>query len=118
MILKLPAQINPPRFHKDGSVALNFETRELAPDELLFILSCRQQEGQLLFSSQEAEIDDSELLDIKVNLDLKRPSERLKSILFVWYKQATEEQKFVGGFDLFYTQKMESIIEGVRSKLK
>ena len=117
MILKLPAQAQPPTFHKDGSVVLKFETRELLPEELMFILGCRQTEGRLVFASQEAEIDDSEVLSIKETLDLKSHSQRLKDVLFVWYKQATQSQLFVGDFDTFYKQKMETIIEGVKTKL-
>lgn len=117
MKLILPAQISAPRFHKDGSVALAFETRELTAEEIQFILGCRNSEGWLLYSHQTSEFDDSDVPTIKPNLDLKSHSERLKDVIFVWYKQAVESQQFVGLFETFYKEKMESIIAGVKTKL-
>lgn len=117
MILKLPAQINAPRFRKDNSVSLSFDTRELSPEELMYILGVRQTEGWLLYASERAEIDDSDVPDVKPNLDLKSHSERLRDVIFVWYKQSTQDKKFVGDFESFYKAKMETIIEGVKSKL-
>lgn len=117
MKLLLPAQINAPRFRKDNSCSITFDTRELAADELMYILGVRQAEGWLMYASNRAEIDDSEVPDVKATLDLKSHSERLRDVIFVWYKQATKDQKFVGDFETFYKGKMETIIEGVKTKL-
>lgn len=117
MKLILPAQINAPSFHKDGSVALKFETRELNAEEVMYILGCRNSEGWLIYASNRAEIDDSDVPDVKAELDIKSSSSRLKDVLFVWYKQDTQAGKFSGLFETFYKERMERIIEGVKGKL-
>lgn len=117
MILKLPAQINAPRFRKDNSCSISFDTRELNAEELMYILGVRQSEGWLVYSSNKTEIDDSDIPTTKATLDLKSHSERLRDVIFVWYKQVTQDQEFVGDFETFYKAKMETIIDGVKSKL-
>lgn len=117
MKLQLPVQINAPRFRKDGSCSISFDTRELDSEELMYVLGCRNTEGWLLYASNRAEIDDSEVPNVKATLDLKSHSERLRDVIFVWYKQATQDGKFVGDFETFYKSKMESVIEGVKTKL-
>lgn len=117
MILKLPAQINAPRFRKDNSCSISFDTRELQAEELMYILGVRQAEGWLLFSTNETDIDRKEVPTQKPDVGLKTPSARLTDVLYVWYKQQTTEGRFVGDFDSFYKARMESIIEGVKSKL-
>jgi hypothetical protein len=116
MKLILPAQLSAPRFHKDGSVAISFETRELTAEEIQFILGCRNSEGWLLYSHQTSNFDDSDVPDVKPNLDLKSPSELLKDVIYVHYKQATESQQFVGLFDTFYREQMEKIRQGYKTK--
>lgn len=116
MILKLPSQINAPSFYKDGSVGLKFETRELSAEEVMYILGSRQSEGWLLFSTETSEIDRSDVPDIKPELDLKSASSRLKDVIYVHYKQATQSQNFVGLFETFYKEQMERIIEGYKTK--
>jgi hypothetical protein len=116
MILKLPAQINAPRFRKDGSISLSFDSRELTPEELMFVLGCRNSEGWLMYA-QTSEISQQDIPTTKPDLDLKSSSQRLKDVLYVFYKQETDAQKFVGSFDTFYSEKMEKLIEMIKTKL-
>lgn len=115
MKILLPSQINPPRLRKDGSAALSFDTRELTAEEIFTIMSMRHTEGWLCFAPNEEGLD---IPDTPAELDEKSPSERLKAVLFVWYKQETTAGRFVGMFDTFRKEKMEKIIEGVKSKLE
>lgn len=115
MKIVLPAQINPPRLRKDGSAALSFDTRELTAEEIFTIMSLRHSEGWLCFSPNE---NDLEVPEEKAELDEKTPSERLRAVLYVWYKQETESGKYVGLFDSFKKEKYEQLIEFVKRKLK
>lgn len=115
MKIVLPAQINPPRLRKDGSASLSFDTRELTAEEIFTIMSLRHNEGWLCFAPNENEM---EIPDTPAELDEKSASERLKAVIYVWYKQEIEKGKFVGLFDTFRKEKMEKIIEGVKSKLE
>lgn len=114
MKILLPSQINPPRLRKDGSASLVFDTRELNAEEIFTIMSLRHSEGWLCFAPNEQDI---EIPEETAQVDEKSASERLRSVLFVWYKQETDAGKFVGLFETFKKEKMEKIIEGVKSKL-
>lgn len=114
MKITLPAQINPPRLRKDGSASIVFDTRELSSEEIFTIMSLRHSEGWICFAPNE---EDIEVPEEKAEIDEKSASERLRAVLFVWYKQEIERGTFTGLFDTFKKEKMEKIIEGVKSKL-
>ena len=114
MKIILPSQINPPRLRKDGSASLSFDTRELTAEEIFTIMSLRHSEGWLAFAPNENEL---EIPEENAQVEGKTESERLRATLFVWYKQQIEAGLFVGVFDTFRKEKMEKIIEGVKSKL-
>lgn len=114
MKIILPSQINPPRLRKDGSASVVFDTRELTSEEIFTIMSLRHSEGWLTFSPNP---DDVEIPEEKAELDEKSPSERLKAVLYVWFKQETASGKFTGLFETFRKEKMEKIIETVKGKL-
>ena len=115
MKIVLPAQIDPPRLRKDGSAKISFDTRELTAEEIFTIMSLRHAEGWLCFAPNENEI---EVPEESAHVDEKSASERLRNVMFVWFKQETESGKFVGLFETFRKEKMEKIIEGVKSKLE
>lgn len=52
-------------------------------------------------------------MEVKSQLETKTPSERVRSILFVWWKQEGEP----GVFADWYRVKMEHIIEGLKNNL-
>jgi hypothetical protein len=114
MKIILPASLNPLSRRKDKSVKMSFETRELTSEETMSLLALEGSEGWLCFAPNEAEI---EIPTGNVELGEKSPSERLRSVLFVWFKQETDAGRYVGLFDNFRKEKMESIINGVKSKL-
>ena len=114
MKLILPALINPPRIRKDGSVSLSFDSRELNAEEIYSIMAMRHAEGWLCFAPSENEI---EIPEEQAQVDEKSPSERLRNVMYVWYKQEMEAGRFVGLFETFRKEKMEKIIETVKSKL-
>lgn len=115
MKILLPSQINPPTLRKDGSAKLTFDTRELSAEEIFTIMSLRHTEGWLCFSPNENDVSD--IPEQSAEVDEKSPSERLRNVMFVWYKQETKANRFVGLFETFRKEKMEKIIEGVKSKL-
>jgi len=114
MKIILPSQINPPRLRKDGSASISFDTRELTSEEIFTIMSLRHSEGWLCFAPNEEQL---EIPEERAEVDEKSASERLRAVLFVWYKQETQNGKFTGLFETFRKEKMEKIIEGVKSKL-
>lgn len=117
MKITLPVVLNPISRRKDRSVLLKFDTRELIPSEVLTLMSMEGAEGWLLFASQEAEIDDRSLPNDKADIGLKSPSERLRNVIFAWYRQSVDDGVFIGDYDTFYKAKIETIIESIKSKL-
>lgn len=114
MKIILPSQINPPRLRKDGSASLVFDTRELTSEEIFTIMSLRHSEGWLCFSPNE---EDLEVPEENAEVEEKSPSQRLRSVLFVWYKQEVDSGRFTGLFETFKKEKMEKIIETIKGKL-
>ncbi len=114
MKILLPASLNPISRRKDKSVKISLETRELNHEELLTLMSLEGQEMWMCLAPNENEI---EIPEENAELDEKSASERLRAVLFVWYKHETEIGKFTGLFETFRKEKMESIIEGVKRKL-
>lgn len=114
MKIILPASLNPISRRKDKSVKLSLETRELSHEELLTLMSLEGAEMWLCLAPNENEI---EIPEENAEVDEKSVSERLRNILFVWFKQDIEAGKFVGLFETFRKNKMESIIEGIKTKL-
>jgi len=114
MKIILPSTINPPRIRKDGSCSLSFDTRELSAEEIFTIMSLRNSEGWLAYAPNENEL---EIPEEKAEVDEKSSSERLRAVMYVWYKQQTEKKKFVGLFETFKKEKYEQFIEIIKSKL-
>ncbi len=116
--LILPALINPPRLRKDGSASLNFETRELTPEEYMTVMGFRNTEGWLCFVPNEDEKEIAFLVpETKAEVDSKTPSERLRNVMYVWFKQESEAGRYVGTFEAFRAERMEKIIEWIKNKL-
>lgn len=114
MKIILPAQINPPTLRKDGSAKITLDTRELNAEEIFTIMSLRHKEGWLCFAPNEDEI---EIPEGNAEVDEKSPSQRLRSVLFVLYKQETGKGKFVGFFNTFYIERMEKLIQLLKDKI-
>lgn len=113
----LPALLNPISRRKDKSVKLSFETRELSPEETIALMALEGAEMWICMSPDEKEVELPDNMGA-VELGEKTPSERLRSVMFVWYKQETEAGRYIGLFETFRKEKMEKIIEGVKSKLE
>lgn len=115
MQIQLPVIVNPPRIRKDKSVGLSFDTRELLPDEVLSLLTLSGTEGWVCISPNQEELS---VPEEQANTDTKSPSERLRDVLYVLYKQRTDSGEYVGLFDTFYREQVEKLIEFIKSKLK
>ncbi len=112
--IHLPAILNPISRRKDKSCKLSLDTRELNHEEILTLMSLEGSEMWICLAPNQ---EDLQVPDEPAEVDEKSPSERLRSVLFVWYKQEVDAGKFVGLFETFKREKMEKIIEGVKSKL-
>jgi len=52
------------------------------------------------------------MVKVKQELDSKTPSQRLRGVLFIWWKQSGEQ----GQFEDFYRNKMEEFINYIKQE--
>lgn len=116
MILTLPAQLNPISRRKDRSVKLSYETRELTPSETMSLMALEGAEGWLIFAPTEQEANSVQIPTVAPELGQKSASDRLRSVIYVHYKQAVEDGKYVGLPETFYQEQMNKVIEGYKLK--
>lgn len=116
MKIILPVQLNPLSRRKDRSVKLSFETRELNTEEVLSLMACEGLEMWLALAPNSDELPD--LPEERAEIGAKTPSERLRSVLYVWFKQESDKGSFVGTFEAFRAEKLEKIIETIKGKLQ
>lgn len=113
-MITLPVQLNPVSRRKDKSVKLSFETRELNHEETLTLMSL---EGLEMWLGLAPNADEIVIPEEKAQVDEKSQSERLRNVLYVFYKQEIEAGRYVGVFENFKREYMEKLIEFVKKKL-
>lgn len=97
----------------DGSIGLRLSTPELKPEEKTAFFEIQGHQLKMLL--QPEGMGEVELKEVKGEFDHKTPGQRLRAVLFVLWKQGTDEQ---GDFEEFYRRRMEQIIDHVKSKLQ
>ena len=109
--IKLPAALDNFTERKDGSSRITFDSRELTEEEVLILRRFRNEEGWLLFSKNE--LDQEDVPDKDAEVDVKTPSQRLRAVLFVRWKNLGEPDTF----KIFYDRAVEHFINQVKAKL-
>lgn len=109
--IKLPAALDDFRERKDGSSRITFDSRELTEEEVLILRRFRNEEGWLIFSKNE--IDKEDIPDKDAEVDTKTPSQRLRAVLFVRWKNLGEPETF----KMYYDKVMEKFINSVKDRL-
>lgn len=112
-MLTLPSQLTSYSDKVDGSARLSFVTRELQDAEIILLRRLRGMEGWLLFGDTRPSEEDIPKVDPDV--EQKTPGQRLRSVLFLLWKQSGEEENVT--FTEYYKTKMELIISRLKGKL-
>lgn len=114
MKLQAPATISKIITMSDKTIRIYADLQEMSSEEEAKIFSLRGNLGWLLFSEQVMKEEDvKDLPDIKVEKNQKTPSERLRSVIFVYWTQ----QGSKGDFDSFYRGHIEKIINRFKEEL-
>lgn len=103
--------INSVRSRVDGSLGLSIETPTLSNVEKVAFME--NQGVNLIGYFKPLEDQTTELIKVEKSREGKTPSQRLRNTLYVLYNQEQPDLTF----DAFYDQKMESLIEFVKTKL-
>jgi len=108
---------------KDRSVSLSFTTStEKTPEELMEMDRLLNDSGTLFFKSNgNLTKEEIKALDgAEIEVEGKSKSQRLRNVLYVYYKQLSESSEHFAPntFDIFYSSEMERIIQHYRDKLE
>jgi hypothetical protein len=114
----IPAQIEGISTRADRTLKIVLSTQEMPPSEAGRLFALNQKMSYIAIkeeSFQQSEVDMVE--GLAVNPDdtkLRTPSQRLRAILYVSWKECDEGHP---AFDSFYAQKIERIITHYKDKL-
>jgi len=106
-----PAILTSASTRSDGSLSLRFSTPELdAPSKTAFFEILNKNLKLLIQPESE---EPTNLHEVKNEMDRRSPSQRLRSVLFVLFKQ----QERSGDFQDFYTHYMNDLVESIKAQL-
>ena len=117
-LLIISAYLDSFRSLKDKTLKLVFETNEPTPEQLKDIAGILQSFGYLAFSKDNFKQEQINILEntkCEYEDKSKSKSNRLRSVLYIYWKQ---ENKGYDVFDDFYNYHMEKFIAHVKTLLK
>lgn len=96
----------------DGSLGFRGVTPELSSAEKVALMDLQNVLVEMLVYPKDDK--QSEVVEVKNQLEGKTPSQRLRAALFIYWKQEGEKESF----DAFYAHHMEKLIDFVKAKLE
>ena len=117
-LFQAPAQIMKLETMSDGGIRIVIDTSEMTDDAELAKLFRLKKGAEGWFLFKDAKIQQKDIPDedpvMDDNEDAKSPSQRLRGVLFVFWKQIKGGK---GSFDDFYRMQMERFIDATKEKL-
>lgn len=104
-------QVTSIRSRADGSLGLSLITPELSNSDKVEFMNYHNVNAKMF--SHPKDVSNLEELKIDKEAGAKSPSERLRSILYIYFLQ----KKPKVDFEVFYREKMESLINLIKQKL-
>ena len=95
----------------DGSLSFRGSTPELSVPEKVAMMSLQGVLAEvLIYPKEEKNVD---VVDVTTGLEHKTPSQRMRAVLFLLWKEAKTDEPF----ETFYGRRMQAIIEWLKTKL-
>ncbi len=110
-MIKIPAYLSGFSSRSDGSAGIRFTTQEISPDDFVNLKRDLNLFGWLVFKEngvQEEDIPDEDVSEGK------RPSQRLRAVLYVLHQQSGGKKE---DFEGYYREQVNKIIEHIKGKL-
>jgi hypothetical protein len=104
-------QISGVRAKVDGSLGISLSTPELSADEKAVFMEWMNRDLAMMLQNDTEAVGD--VKEVKGEFDTKTPSQRLRAVMFVYWKQCGAS----GEFETFYLQRMEKIIDEIKTHL-
>jgi len=98
----------------DNTISINISTQELEPSEAAILFTLKGKQGWFLFAENKFEKEDvpnEPAVEFKSD---KSPSQRLRSVLYIYWKDNTNKAKT---FDEFYKSWIEKKIQEIKDNL-
>jgi len=114
MSFKINAQLRPARPRVDGSATISFETGELSGADMAYLHEHTRQLGTLLFTPEGSLQPPKE---IKGELAKKSQSQRLKAVIWRYWKHLSDIGKITEDAETFYYRHMDRIIDQYKELL-
>lgn len=112
--IRLECQLTGFSSRADGSLGFRGCTPELAAAEKVALMDLQGLLVELLIIPKDEK--DAELIEVKGEMDVKTPSQRLRSVLFCFFKEQ-QKKGLKETFDTFYARHLEKLIEYVKTKI-
>jgi hypothetical protein len=109
-MIKLPAILVGFSSHADGGAGIRFTTNELMGEDYVNLAGHKGKFGWLIFNENEVQDEDIPKMEAE---ETKTPSQRLRAVLFVLWKQEGSK----GNFEDYYRSRMEKLIDVLKNKL-
>jgi hypothetical protein len=115
MLFQTSAQIAKIQTMADRGNRVVIDTQELSPEDMATLFSLKQGGmGWFLFKGSAITTEEIPDYDPATFDEIKSPSQRLRAVLFVYWKEIRKGQ---GDFEGFYRAQVERIIEQYKEKL-
>lgn len=112
-MIQIPAQVMGMNPRADRSWKIVFETRELSGEDVAELANNFQGEGWLVFKPNSMGVEVAEVPEGTAEVGTKSQSQRLRSVMFLYWKQQGKK----GDFDSFYRTQYEKLIDLYKEKL-
>lgn len=110
------AQIDKISSRKDRTLSVLLNTQEMHPEETAQLFDFQGLQIWVAFAETALTYDNIDIPDALTMVDeTKSPSERLRSVLYVYWKQ--NEEKLRKSFDVFYRETLDKYIDNIKEKL-
>lgn len=116
MSIAVPSYITRLATTADKGIRVTIETQEISPDEQSALFALKDEFGWFVFVPQATKPEEVETPpELPTEKDEKTPSQRLRSRLFVYYK---EKNNTADGFQIWYNNELDRIGNHYLDKLK
>ena len=95
----------------DGSLSFRGSTPELTVQEKVALMSLQGVLVEMLLYPKDEK--ETEILQVKADMALKSPAQRMRSVIFLLWKASEQDMPF----ESFYYLRMEQMIDWLKSKL-
>ncbi len=114
-ILQVPATIEKISTMVDGGNKITVTPPELTPEEMTILFTLKNKTGFMGYAERELQTEDFEIPEPGKEFSTDRsPSQRLRSVIYVYWEKNTNKSKT---FDEFYRNYIDKIIEQIKEKL-